>query len=112
MIALFVSTLLLAPPPAAPPAPPPTRAKGEIGEADYPAASLRNHEQGLVRVRVTVTPQGRVSACTVIASSGFPNLDAGTCRLFLTRVRYSPARDDTGQPVEDIVEEKMTWRID
>ena len=69
----------------APPAPPRRRrrrravveaakAKGNLTSLfstdDYPPSALRNEEQGTTAVRLTIGPDGRVTGCTVTASSG------------------------------------------
>jgi protein TonB len=41
----------------------------------YPMESRRRHEQGTVRLRVVITPEGRVKDVTVASSSGFERLD-------------------------------------
>jgi TonB family protein len=57
---------------------------------DYPASALRNHEQGLVEVRLDVGPAGRVTNCTIATSSGSAALDSATCRILTMRARLSP----------------------
>jgi protein TonB len=84
---------------------PVTGASGRLGAGlnryfsrdDYPPAALRNEEEGIVRFRVAVLPNGRIGACTITASSGSAPLDATTCRILRSRVRYTPARP--GAPV-------------
>lgn len=97
-------------PPPAPPAPAPAPrvsqaavAKGDVGRffgADaYPPAAQRAEAQGRVATRITVGTDGRVTDCSVTASSGNDDLDSATCRIFKSRVRYTPARDDSGNPI-------------
>jgi len=109
-----------APPPPPPPAPPrvvePARARanlaGLISSDDYPPSALRNEEQGTVRVRLTVDASGRVTGCSVTASSGSSQLDQTTCRLLQRRARFTPARDNTGQPIGDTVNSPpIRWQI-
>jgi protein TonB len=76
---------------------------------DYPPAALRRSEQGTVRFRVDISPEGRVSACTVTASSGSAILDETTCRLIQQRLRFRPARDREGKPATDSQEYRVTW---
>lgn len=83
-----------------------------ISSADYPAAALRNHEEGSVGVRLDIDAAGRVSACTVTQSAGSASLDAETCRLLTRRARFKPAHDETGRPVPDVFNTRITWRID
>lgn len=110
-------TLVLPSPP--PPAPPKkiqsARAKGNLGDhvsdADYPAAALRAEEEGTTRFRLTVAPNGRVSACTVTQSSGSRVLDTATCRIMERRARFTPARDSDGKPTGDTVSSAIRWEL-
>jgi protein TonB len=107
------------PPPPPPPAPPrklePARAKANLGsyvsDADYPSDAIRNEEQGTTRFRLAVGPDGRVTGCTITASSGSPALDNATCRLMRSRARFAPARDASGSAVADVVSNAITWRL-
>ena len=97
--------------PTAPPAPPrvsqAATARGNIGQFfgrdNYPPSALRDGAEGRVSVSVTVGPDGRVSACTVTSGSGNASLDDATCRIFRSRVRYSPAKDENGQAIASTV---------
>ena len=79
------------PAPVAPPAPPPApdmsrgvqtrnerRWAGQIQE-NYPSRALREEVEGTVGVRVTVTPDGRATGCSVTEWSGASVLDEGAC---------------------------------
>ena len=107
--------LALAGQPAAPPVSgvPPVRPRtylaGYFHDSDYPPEALRNREQGSVGVRMTVGPDGRVRACTVVASSRSPSLDSATCRIILERALFRPARDADGRPVADDVVSRVHW---
>jgi len=59
---------------------------------DYPMRAVREEAQGVVSFRLTVLPTGRVGTCTITASSGSAVLDAATCRILTSRLRYTPAR--------------------
>lgn len=107
----FLLLLLAAAQAAPPPPPPPMSAAGLISQDDYPADSRRNGEHGTVAVRLDITAEGRVGACTVIDSSGFANLDAATCRLLSRRARFRPARDRAGNAVPDSLVQRITWRL-
>lgn len=106
-------------PPAQPPTPQspsgtPAQAIGRLGwlsSDDYPAAALRNEEQGTVAVWLDIGTDGRVTGCTISSSSGSSSLDAATCRIFRSRGRYRPARDVAGQPVPGAVRERIRWAL-
>jgi protein TonB len=108
-----------APPPPAPPPPPrtvePARARANlssyVSNDDYPPSALRANEEGTTGFRLTVGPDGRVTACTVTSSSGSSALDSTTCRLMRSRARFTPARDSTGQPTTDSATGRIRWQI-
>lgn len=52
-----------------------------------------------VIVKLIVSPQGRVSQCSVYRPSAFPETDAAVCRLAPEQLRFEPARDRAGNPV-------------
>jgi TonB family protein len=108
----FLLALLLAAAPAtAAPATPTVPLHRLITNGDYPAAAIRAEEQGTVRVALDVSPQGRVTGCTILASSGSSILDSSTCRILYARARFAPARDAASKAVADRFETTITWRM-
>ena len=107
------------PAPPAPAAPPPPRvsqaakAKGSllslIGDEDYPQAAMRAEEQGTTAVRLSIGPDGRVSDCSVTQSSGSSSLDSTTCSVFRRRARFTPAKDQAGNPISDSFSQRVKW---
>jgi protein TonB len=102
-------------PPAPPAGPPPARAtdKGRgnnISTDDYPDASRRAEEEGVVRARFVIDPSGKVTACEVAQSSGFPRLDEATCKVIMRRWRYNPATQN-GQPVAETRTQAVRWKL-
>ena len=98
-----------APPPAPPPPPPaPSQARGVSPENqsswqrrimdNYPARAVRDEIEGRVGVRVTVGPNGRVSACSVTSGSGSSILDDAACQDITRYARFNPALDRDGNP--------------
>ena len=84
---------------------------GRLGSDDYPAASIRAEEQGTVRAGFVVGTSGLVESCSVVRSSGFTRLDNATCMLLILRLRYDPAHDARGNPVEEVVQRTITWSL-
>jgi protein TonB len=81
--------------------------RGRIGRSDYPRVSRET--QGTTFTRITVGSDGRVRDCSVMRSSGYAVLDDTTCGLIRRRFRYEPARDQRGQPVEDVKYWAQRW---
>ena len=52
--------------------------------------------------RLNVSAQGRVTGCTIVRPSGFPETDAALCRLAPDYVRFEPARDQYGDPIASV----------
>ena len=108
-----------APPPPPPPAPPRVSqaavAKGNpwqyFNSDNYPPSALRAGEQGRVVAMLTIGTDGRVSDCEVSTSSGSAALDQATCRIAKSRVRYSPAKDENGQPIASRTSLPVKWVI-
>jgi len=112
------------PAPPAPPAPPPppkpslgakAKLKSNLGdiftEDFYPSSAKREGIQGRVAVSLTIGPNGRVSACRVSGTSGNGELDAVTCRLAQRSVRYDPAKDTDGNPIESTAALAVRWQL-
>ena len=84
-----------------------------------PADYVRPEDQAAVRLRpgmnaratvlVKVETSGEAHECTVIHSTGDAYLDARTCKIFVERARYVPARDRSGRPVRAPLVANMTW---
>lgn len=106
-------------PPAPPPPPPPppaprvaekaTQRGGSISDEDYPPSSIRNEESGTSVARFTIGTDGKVTSCN--ASGASPSLDAETCKLIIRRFRFKPAKDESGNPIEESRTQRVTWRL-
>jgi protein TonB len=78
---------------------------------NYPAHALQAHEQGTVGVALTVGTDGRAKECLVTRSSGYPDLDKAACEQFTNSVRYKPATDDKGNPIEGKFSTQFTYKL-
>ena len=91
----------------------PARAKANlasyVSDQDYPSSAVHNEEQGTTRFRLGVGPDGRVSECSVIGSSGSSALDSATCRLMKQRAKFTPARNSAGEATSDSVTSAIRW---
>ena len=82
---------------------------GWLHNSDYPREAKDVGMAGTVTIVVTIEPNGRVSYCDVVRSSGSGLLDATTCRLVQQRYRYQPARDEQGRPVRAREMQNHSW---
>jgi TonB family protein len=109
----YLLALALAAPAAQPtPAAPTVPLHRLISQDDYPAAAVKAGEQGNVRVALDIAPEGRVTGCTIAASSRSAILDATTCRILRSRARFTPARNAAGKPVAGRFETTIAWRME
>lgn len=84
---------------------------GWVTTDDYPASDLRQGHTGKVRFRVSVDANGRVGGCTIVESSGYPGLDAATCRNVSRRARFQPATNAEGDRVAGSFTGTIRWMI-
>jgi periplasmic protein TonB len=108
--------------PPAPPAPPrkvqsATRAKGDLRSLfsadDYPASAQASGAEGTTRASLTIGPDGRVTGCSIVQSSGNTALDSATCNILRRRAKFVPARDSNGNATSDtITTPSIVWRLE
>ncbi|MBS3931508.1 MAG: TonB family protein [Sphingomonadales bacterium] len=108
-------------PPVTPTPPPPrftpkaARAKGNmagwVGENDYPTSDLRAGHEGRTAYRLSIDTSGKVTNCTVTASSGWPGLDKTTCDKLTSRGKFEPATNSDGERVAGTFSSAVSWRI-
>jgi periplasmic protein TonB len=78
---------------------------------DYPAAALRELRDGMVGFSLAVGPDGKVSACEIMSSSGSADLDAAACTLITQRARFTPARSANGKAMSGRYANRVRWQI-
>jgi protein TonB len=96
--------------------PPPSEKKAPLKPLlsydDYPLEAVRHGWEGDVVVDLTISPIGTVTGCQIVQSSGHSVLDNATCKIMLTRARFSPARDADCNPIENKFRTPpIRWRI-
>ncbi len=108
--------------PPTPPSPPPPRftpkaarpkgaMAGWVTDNDYPTSELRQGHAGRTAYRLSVDSTGKVSNCTVTASSGWPGLDKATCDKLSNRAKFEAATNSDGERVAGTFSSAVTWRI-
>lgn len=105
-------------PVAAPPAPVVSKAAGPKGDPsqwvttdDYPSDALSAEAQGTSKIKWEINTAGRVENCVVVASSGNSSLDRAACSNITRRGRYSPAMDQSGNPIRSASSRNVVWRL-
>jgi protein TonB len=69
------------------------------GDFPIPAGGREARIGKAVIIALTISPNGRATACKVYRSSGLPDTDAATCRLAMDKLRFKPAMNSAGEPV-------------
>jgi protein TonB len=78
---------------------------------DYPTTDVRAGHTGTVRFRLALDASGKVADCTITRSSGYPGLDAATCRNVTKRARFDAASDGAGEKVAGSYDGTIRWVI-
>lgn len=78
---------------------------------DYPMAALHRNEQGIVGFEFTVGVDGKVSACRVSQSSGYPALDDAACRALNKKARFTPDKGPGGEPIASVAKATVNFTI-
>ena len=82
---------------------------GKIKNGDYPKAVREAHISGTTETLVSVSANGRPTACRVTRTSGSRELDSTTCRLIMQRFKFKPARNAAGQAIDSKIEYEQEW---
>lgn len=78
---------------------------------DYPARALRDEEEGISTVRLSISRFGFPTKCEVIATSGSTLLDQTACKRMLQRAEFFPARDLAYVAMEGTYSQSISWMI-
>jgi protein TonB len=108
--------------PLDPPSPPPplvaarpARPKGNPGlwvtTNDYPQSAIRSEAEGVVKFRLSVGTNGRVTGCEVTGSSGTEALDQAACAKLMLRGKFEPASDGSGALVTGSYTGAVRWQL-
>lgn len=89
---------------------PPVHIAGALTDADYARTSHPRGAAGTVYIAFRVRSDGSVDRCRVTRTSGYPSIDAATCRLVERRFRFRPALDASGRAIDFTLRTEFTWR--
>jgi TonB family protein len=82
-----------------------------FGSEDYPAQALREHNSGVVGVRMMIDQTGAVKNCTATETSGSAILDAMACYVLQQHAKFHPAMDAAGKPLRSFEDQHIRWLI-
>jgi protein TonB len=83
----------------------PARKLTKIPDREYRRFASSGISSGSVAISIRVDPDGSVSNCRILRSSGSPYADSLMCQLTQQYVRFSPALDPSGRPIA----QEVTW---
>jgi periplasmic protein TonB len=83
----------------------PARKLTKIPDREYRRFAATGSPYGSVAISIRVNPDGSVSNCRVVRSSGNAYADSLMCQLTGEYVRFSPARDPSGRAIA----QDVTW---
>ncbi|MBD3763119.1 energy transducer TonB [Rhizorhabdus sp.] len=78
--------------------------------ANYPRGALNDGEQGIMRMRVLVSTEGRVEDCIIINATTADRLESPACKAML-EARFEPALDAEGKPMRSYFAESVVYKI-
>jgi protein TonB len=81
-----------------------------IVEPNYPTAALSRRNEGIVKARIRVAPDGTVSEVDIVRSAGDPDIDQAAISAF-RRWQFSPLPDGTDQ-ADQVGEVRMNFQLE
>jgi Gram-negative bacterial TonB protein C-terminal len=82
-----------------------------LRSGDYPTGALWNGENGLVRFRLDVEPDGLVSNCRILFRTNPDSFADLSCKLLRSRAQFLPALDSNGKPVKSYYLGQVRWVV-
>jgi periplasmic protein TonB len=88
----------------------PARLVGRIPNSEYRRISAGRIPQGSATISFRVNPDGRISGCRILRTSGDPFVDSMVCDAATRWLMFDPARDPSGRPVSQDITYSPSWR--
>ncbi len=88
----------------------PARMVNKIPDREYRRISGGRIPRGSATIAFRVNPDGRMSGCRIVRSSGDPQVDSIVCDAATRHLRFRPARDPEGRAVAQDMTYTPTWR--
>lgn len=80
-----------------------------LRSGDYPTGALWSGENGLVRFRLDIEPDGAVANCRILFRTNPDSFADLSCKLLRDRARFLPALDSGGKPVKSYYLGQVRW---
>lgn len=88
----------------------PARMLNKIPDREYRRIAAGRIRQGSATITFRVNPDGRMSNCRIVRSSGDSYVDSIVCEAATRHLRFRPARDPDGRAVTQDLTYTPTWR--
>lgn len=88
----------------------PARMLNKIPDREYRRIAAGRIPYGSATISFRVNPDGRMSNCRIVRSSGDSYVDSIVCDAATRFLRFSPARDPDGRPITQDMRYTPTWR--
>lgn len=82
-----------------------------LSRSDYRQLAAGRMARGSASVSLMVDVNGGPGNCRISRSSGDHIVDAGLCRLITRRLRFRPARDAAGRPIQYSLQYVANWTL-
>lgn len=76
----------------------------------YPRGAQQKGEQGIMRMRVIVSPEGTVEDCVILKATETDRLDSPACGA-MANARFEPALDAAGKPMRSFYAESIVYQL-
>lgn len=88
-----------------------TNQESWLGEEHFPTRALGLEMSGVTQADIFVDANGKPHNCVIDASSGSNDLDGQSCAAAIHRGRFTPARDENGQPISGVFRYRTHWQL-
>jgi hypothetical protein len=78
---------------------------------DFPIRQMAGKEFAVVKLRLTIMPDGKLQSCEVEWSTGNQYVDKYTCDLTRRRAQFRPARAEDGTPSYGVLRMPVIWTV-
>ena len=82
----------------------------KIPDREYRRISGGRIPRGSATISFRVSPDGRMSDCRIVRSSGDSSVDSVVCEAATRYLRFNPARDPDGQAIAQDMTYTPSWR--
>lgn len=79
--------------------------------SDFPASDLRARTNAIVRFRLMVDAEGKITSCKIQDATRSDSLAVKTCELMTQRGAFKPALNAAGQPVAGYYTNAIKWVV-